>query len=366
MEREGIKKSIMIRILVDAHCFDGNGQGIVSYLQGLYTELLKKTELSITFACCNVEKLKGYFGEGVDVVKIPYSNFFYRLFIFFPSLLKERHFDYAHFQYIIPFFLNKKVKYLTTIHDIIPIDFPEFYSVFYRLKVRFLFKRAAIKSDKVYTVSNYSRDRIHLRFKIPNKNILLTPNAVKSGYVFGDIPKTDTINFKYFLYVSRIEERKNHLILLKTFIEQEWYKQFKLVFIGSNASSNSNLYGYYNSLDEEKKSQIVFLEGVSDNELANWYANATLFIYPSIAEGFGIPPLEAAMHNVKVVCSNSTSMADFDFFKDYAFDPNNINELNDKISKILNDDNYNYDKIKNEIIKRYSWKKSAAEFFMSL
>lgn len=101
------------------------------------------------------------------------------------------------------------------------------------------------------------------------------------------------------------------------------------------------------------------MSNLSDDELNALYNCTELFIYPSIAEGFGIPPLEAAVCLKKVCCSNSTAMKDFDFFKKYSFEPLNEKCLISQINEILLDKDYPSKEIKDEILKRYSWEKSA-------
>lgn len=352
----------MIKILVDAHCFDGTGQGMVSYLQGIYSEIVKDNNFNVTFACTDIEKLKNIFGQDINVVKIPYYSFLFRLGFFFPYILKTGRYDFVHFQYNIPFFLNKKVKYITTIHDIIPIDFKKYYSFVYQLKVRYLFKRAAKRSNIVLTVSEYSKKRIAKKFNIDENKIFVTRNAVKNIFVTSPISVNKELMQeygKYFLYVSRIEERKNHLILLKAFVNGKFYDSYSLLFVGSRSSKTTLLYKYYNSLSSEIKQKIIFLSGLSDEELSNLYRHAEIFIYPSIAEGFGIPPLEAAMYCRKVICSNTTAMRDFKFFEKYSFDPLNEYALINQIKKILVDEEYPAEKIKKEILEQYSWKESA-------
>lgn len=351
----------MKKILVDAHCFSGSGQGMVSYLQGIYSELLKDSNFEITFACSDIEKIKASFGENTKVIKIPSNSFLYRLFYFFPKLLKTGRFDYVHFQYLIPFFLSKNVKYIVTIHDIIPIDFPKYYSLAYRLKVAWLFRRAAKKSDVLLTVSEYSKERISKKFCVLENKIHITENAVKDIFEISKIKKEGFYEKygNYLLYVSRIEERKNHITLLKAFVEGKFYKNYSLLLVGSKSSKTSVLYKYYDSLSIEIKNKIIFLSNLSDDELNALYNCTELFIYPSIAEGFGIPPLEAAVCLKKVCCSNSTAMKDFDFFKKYSFEPLNEKCLISQINEILLDKDYPSKEIKDEILKRYSWKKSA-------
>ena len=81
-------------------------------------------------------------------------------------------------------------------------------------------------------------------------------------------------------------------------------------------------------------------------------------VYPSFAEGFGIPPLEAAMNDLTVVCSSATAMMEFSFFK-YHVDPYNQNELEEAIQNALNDTEIDHQLIKKSIRQRYHWSKSA-------
>lgn len=353
-----MKKSI----LVDAHSFDGAGQGVVSYIQGVYAELLDDERFEITFACSYPEKVRHSFGDNVNIIKIPRANFLYRLLFFFPRLLKSGKYQYAHFQYILPFFLNKKVRYIATIHDIIPLDFPKLYPLLYRLKVAILFRCAAKKSDIVCTVSEYSKKRIAARFKVDERKIRVTPNAVKSVFKNMFDKSESPIKRPYLLFVSRIEERKNHLLLLKAFVDYKFYKNYDLVFVGKNCSKNKALFAFVKFLPSEIRTRLHFVSDISDMELFSYYQNAALFVYPSLAEGFGIPPLEAALMGCKVLCSNATAMADFDFFEPYLFPPASEKVLAEKIELALADDNYCEEERKTKILEKYSWEKSANTF----
>ena len=86
--------------------------------------------------------------------------------------------DYAHFQYVIP--PIKKCKYIVTIHDVLFLDFPQYFPFLYRLKNNLLFKYSAKKSDIVLTVSQYSKERIEMHFNINDVKII--PNAVDLTY----------------------------------------------------------------------------------------------------------------------------------------------------------------------------------------
>ena len=81
-------------------------------------------------------------------------------------------------------------------------------------------------------------------------------------------------------------------------------------------------------------------------------------VYPSFAEGFGIPPLEAAMNNLTVVCSSATAMKEFTFFEHHV-DPYDQDKIEEAVLKALNDPPTDHQAIREAISKRYHWRKSA-------
>ena len=156
-------------IFIDAHVFDGEFQGTLTYLIGLYSEFLENNNTDVLFfGAYNPEKIKKYFSnyKNVRYVKYNSKSSIQRIFFEIPKLIDLFECSYAHFQYVIPLRKNKNCKYIVTIHDILFNDFPSNFSFFYRLKRNFLFYLSAKRSDYLLTVSNYSRDRIHKHYRI--------------------------------------------------------------------------------------------------------------------------------------------------------------------------------------------------------
>lgn len=359
------KTATQINIFVDCHVFDGSFQGTTTYLKGIYLEMIKYKHIHYFFAAKDIDNLIAIFGihDNVHFLKYKTDNKFYRLLFDIPNLIKTNKIDYAHFQYVVP--PIKHCKYINTIHDVLFLDFPEYFSLFYRIKNNFLFKWSAKKSDIVLTVSEYSKVRIEQNFKI--KNLVVIPNAVDEAF-YQEYDKSEMKDFvkekfgieNYFLFVSRIESRKNHLTLLKVFVENDYYKSKKLVFVGKKVNLNPNYLNYYNKLSNEIKNKIIHFDNLSFEDLLPVVRAADLSVYPSLAEGFGIPPLESLAANVPTVCSNSTAMSDFDFMDNYLFDPLNENDLKLKINLALNSLNtVSPQQIKNN----YNWQASALKLY---
>jgi len=162
--------------------------------------------------------------------------------------------------------------------------------------------------------------------------------------------------------VSRFEKRKNHISLLKAYITLKLHENYDLVFIG-NHKFGDELKNYKELLKIIPRiisRHIHFFQSISNDELNAFYKQSSCFVYPSYAEGFGIPPLEAAINCCKVLCSDRTAMEDFSFFK-YRFNPNNIGELEQKLTEVIEDKNYPFEEIKQMALKKYNWDETAKE-----
>ena len=351
-----------IKILVDCHVFDGSFQGTTTYLKGIYLEMIKEKSIEFYFVANNIDRIKAIFGkqDNVHYLKYKRHNKVYRLSIDIPRLIKQNKIDFAHFQYIVP--PVKYCKYINTIHDILFLDFPEYFPKSYQIKNKFLFKWSAKKSDINLTVSEFSKQKIENYFNI--QDIQITPNAVDPVY-YEKYDKVECKNQvrekynldKYWLYISRWEPRKNHDTLLKVFVENKFYKDYSLVFIGDKSIDNKAYNDYYSKLPNEIKSKILTLNKIDFSELLLLLRGSDLSVYPSYAEGFGIPPLESIAAGIPTACSNTTAMADFKFLKGNEFNPSDKENMFEVISKTLFED---FDSNKIEQLKsQYNWKLSA-------
>ena len=368
-----MKEETNIRIFVDAHVVDGPHQGTRTFIEQLYSELVHKPGIQLFIAARNTSELKKIFenNERVQYLKYRSQNRMQRLLVEIPSLLKKHKIDYAHFQYITP--LKTTCKTIVTTHDVIFNEIPNEYSYSYKKIKGYLYKRSVQQADIVTTVSEHSRESIERNFRIPKGKVQLIQNGIDKTYFDSiDRPKAREYIYekyaleKFLLSVSRIEPRKNHASMVRVFSKLGLAgKGYYLVFLGNKTIPVPEMERELKKLTLKEKEMVLIRDDIDSEELKYFIRAASVFLYPSKGEGFGIPPLEAAAMQTPVICSNATAMKEFDFFEEDHIDPANEQLLEERISTLIRNPP------SNEILamrakhirEQYSWKKSAEQFY---
>jgi glycosyltransferase involved in cell wall biosynthesis len=362
-----------IKIFVDAHVFDGGYQGTRTFIRELYAELCRHSDLQLFLAAANPDRLMEHFPPDAPITFLRYRSrhSFSRLLWEIPALIRRHGIHYAHFQYVAP--LLKNCRFIVTTHDVLFQEYPGEFPRGYRIIRKWLYRFSAARADLLTTVSPYSRRSIERFLGIDSGDIHIIPNGVHPQY-FQPHDKEAARAYvdqrysikNFILLTGRIEPRKNHAALLRAFAELELHtKGYVLVFVGCKSLPVPELDDLWRGLPEAVKSNVRFFSELPEEALLQFYRAATLFVYPSRGEGFGIPPLEAAATGTPVICSNTTAMSAYSFFGDSHLDPCNYEDLKHHLAKRLAEGPMPQQEqsVARHIQQTYSWRRSAQQLY---
>lgn len=274
----------------------------------------------------------------------------------------------------IPFFRRKGMKTIVTIHDLAFKKLPETFPKKDLFKLNFLTDLAVKKADKIIAVSASTKKDI-LKF-YPN----ISSESVKVIYhgfdaelfqknfsedKISEVLKNHELKAKsYILYVGAIQPRKNLKTLIRAFEifkEENADSNLKLVLSGGKAWSWKETMEVLEK--SPQKDNIILTDKVPFDELAVLYRNASLFVFPSLYEGFGIPVLEAFASKIPVIVSENSSLPEVGGDGAEYFNGSDAKDLSFKIKKILEDEALRDEMIRKgeEQLKKFSWEKCARE-----
>jgi len=362
-------QSVRLRVGVDFHAFDGIFQGSRSHILGLYSRaVVQAPDVDFYLFVGNPEALKDawpvFHAPNVRCIEMRASSGVRRLLWDLPRLRKQHRIDMLHMQYRLPLVTGGPCA--VTIHDILFEEFPQYFNRFFVYQSKFTFRDAARRADVLFSVSEYSRDQIAQRYGVEAKRIGVTPNAVDLER-FSPLSVNDEVldtyglsRGKYILTVGRLEPRKNHTGLFRAY-SQLGGDSPPLVVVGQKDFSWEGLLAEARRLGIDGR--VHFLERIGDTHLPVLYAGAKLFVFPTFAEGFGMPVLEAMASGTPVVTSNTTSLPEVGGGACLLVDPSDHVALAAAMRSVL-DDEAVADSLgqrgRARALELYSWESSAS------
>jgi len=254
-------------------------------------------------------------------------------------------------------------KIVTTLHDFSFILHKEYHP---KERIEYFekyFFQNIVKSDVIITGSEYSKQEILERLDFRKDQIKVIYHGIDHTLFkrYYDVKVSFKLPKKFIFSVGSIEPRKNLLGLLKAYdkLAETIKEEYKLVLAGFKGWENREIM----SIIEQNQNSIYYLGYISDEELAKVYNLATLFVYPSFYEGFGLPPLEAMACGTPVVTSNVSSLPEVGGDAVVYCDPYRIDDINEKIKFVLNDTGLQQTMIEKglERAKMFTWEKSAMQ-----
>jgi glycosyltransferase involved in cell wall biosynthesis len=211
-------------------------------------------------------------------------------------------------------------------------------------------KRALRGAARIFAVSNFTRTEIEKIFDIPCERIEVVYNAIDERFLHGHATAADRemiasryqVTYPFLLYAGRISPHKNVVRMieafsaLKTELEKDQlYPDLKLIIIGDDLSGNPDL--RRTVVRSGVQHDVRFLGFIPIEVLRIFYDEAKIFVFPSLYEGFGLPPLEAMAHGTPVVTSNVSSLPEVVGNAAVLVNPENVFELMRALHRVLTD-----------------------------
>ena len=307
----------------------------------------------------------------VENVVIPECNKFlfiqWRLY----RTLQKINADYYIFLSFTSPVLFKKKKIINAIHDLTCWDCPESIPLKMKYYYRYTYWVAAKRSWKIVTVSKFSQQRICDKYNLNEENVPVIYDGLTD--IFRAEPHNNprlkekyNLPNNYILSLSTIEPRKNIQLLIRTYNKLLVQKPDlpDLVLAGREGWKLDNIV----KDDEKIREKIHFTGFIDDEDLAQIYREAELFVFPSIYEGFGLPVIEAMSQRTLVVCSDAASLPEIAGDAGIMFISNSETSLMNALNKALNllpDEREKLIKTGVAIACGFSWQKEA-EYLMKI
>ncbi|PSN11553.1 glycosyltransferase family 1 protein [filamentous cyanobacterium CCT1] len=273
-------------------------------------------------------------------------------------------------------FLPSKTKRVITIYDLIPIKFPQFFTASQIDLVTRVLKKIDAKKDFVACISESTRNDFleFLGNKIDPKQVCVTPLAASENfYPVRDKNLIEATLSRYaipsqspyLLTLCTLEPRKNLKAVVSAFkrlVDGSKNLDLNLVLVGVKGWKNQDIFEEI-AKTPGLESRIFFTGFIPDRDLSPIYSGAKAFIYPSLYEGFGLPPLEAMQCGVPVITSNTSSLPEVVGDAGIMVSPNDIDELCQAIHRVLEDNSLREALAVKSVqrSKEFSWAKCADE-----
>lgn len=372
-----------MRIGIDARLFGTKHGGIGRYTKQLIKELELIDATNEYFVFLDEAGMNDYQPKNSNFKKVKADFRAYSLgeHLIFPFLLSKYHLDLVHFTHFnVP--LLFRGKFVVTIHDLIISHYPSHRAttlnpLLYKTKLFFydlVVASSARRAKKIIAVSNFTKQDVAHLLKVDSSKI----QTIYEGVDLPSVSEADTdvlnrlkLSEDFLLYVGSSYPHKNLEKLIEAFaIVSANHPALKLVLVGK-------INYFYKALQEKVEEmarlagpetekfleKIVFAGYLGDEELVALYRRAKAYVFPSLIEGFGLPPLEAQAYDLPVASSDRSCLPEVLGESAIYFDPEDAGDMASKIELILSDDNLRQQKVVagHANLKRYSWKKMAQE-----
>ena len=354
----------MTKILVNALQFSPDGAGISKYSHKL-AEVIMKNNPNVDVLCR--KDMVDKFENKERLIPIDIKGSSDRIITEQVKLLKlYKKYDIVHFlDYATPALY--KGKKIATIHDMAMHTMKDKYTKGQVLTKTTLLKNTIKNADKLICISEFTKNELLKYYPNVDESKI---EVVYNGFEYNEIDLTQqtidstlnkfNITKDYLLFVGTLSPHKNIERIIEAFnkVRNEGY-DYQLVICGKKGWLYEDIFKKVKELKLEH--EVIFTDYVTNEELEVLYKNTKLFVFPSLYEGFGFPPIEAMARKVPVLTSREGAITEVVGDAAVFCDAHNICDISVKIIKILTDENLKQNLIINGIkrIKYFSWEKSS-------
>ncbi len=356
---------------------------------GFYSEVLNKVQTGIGRYASNIAQnlmhlypkdleftyINSKIDTHIQVNQIRIPNYFpkfetYPWYLTTPLLLRNKSIDIIHNPTQIPTFFPFKQKNIITVHDITPHLYPNEHPCLIPPYNKLFLRRSLINADAIIADSKNTKSDLITHLKIPKEKIIPIYLGVEEKFSpalhkeAADVREKFGLPDTFILYVGTLEPRKNLPVLLKAcslLKKQNW--QIPLVIAGKKGWLYDKIFKTVRELTLTQN--IIFTGYIPDMYLPSLYSAATLFVYPSLYEGFGFPPLEAMACGCPVITSDRSSLPEIVGNAGITIPPDNPQILADEILRIWEDEDIRTE-LKNKGINRskeFTWSACAKQTY---
>jgi glycosyltransferase involved in cell wall biosynthesis len=303
--------------------------------------------------------------ERMRRVVVPHK-LFRRTPVAIPLRAAREHIDVIHTQYASPPF--SIVPVVVSIHDISYERYPQWFTHADLLHMRAFVGPTARRAAVVLTLSEFSKDNIVRRYCVPPDRVVVTHCAADPVFrPLHDAGRLAEVRDRYgtgehyILCVGNLQPRKNLVTLIQAYVRlrQADATRHKLVLVGRKGWLYDDIFAA--ARDSGYADELVFTDYVPDEDLVALYNAAGLFVYPSLFEGFGIPPLEAMACGTPTITSNTSALPEVVGDAALTIDPLDVEELARAMRAVL-DDNALQERLSARGLQRaatFSWEATA-------
>jgi glycosyltransferase involved in cell wall biosynthesis len=292
----------------------------------------------------------------------------------FRTALQQLECDLVHIPNLFSIPRALPCPYVMTVHDMLEhMSRAREQSGFWRSLHFQLTKRVLGGAAHIFAVSKFTKSEIEKLFEVSPDRIEVVYNAIDERFLHGHATEADRdliarryqVTYPFLLYAGRVSPHKNVVRMieafsaLKTELEKdEVYPDLKLIIIGDDLSGNPGL--RRTVVRSGVQNDVRFLGFIPIEVLRIFYDEAKIFVFPSLYEGFGLPPLEAMAHGTPVVTSNVSSLPEVVGNAAVLVNPENVFEIMRALHRVLTDQALR-DRMKErgyQQAKKFSWDKS--------